>query len=166
MNNDHKVLGERKKMKITKITSLLCEGPKTESFIQGFFCLGSQYCPYTIECPCNHMVSITVELRPECLQSVLTDFRSEFSFSQISKAYSFWTLARFLTFLLTWRGYVAEVRLKLMPGTSLRVAKIFSLWLQSNFQITLLAVAELSRLTVYPSIIISKFCVKTWVRLF
>lgn len=134
-----------------------------------FFCLGSKYCPYTIECHCNHMVSITNESLPECLRSVLTDIRSEFSFSQISKACSFCTLASFLTFLLNWKGYAARVRQKLVLGTSLGMAKIFSLWLQSNFQITLLSVAEFSRLlstTVYPSVMTFNFCLKTGVRLF
>lgn len=155
-------------MKITKITSLLHEWPKPENSIQ-VFCLGSKYCPYNTECHCNHMVSITNESWPECLRSVLTDIRSEFSFSQISKACSVWTLASFLTFLLTWKGYAARGRHKLVLGTSLGMDKIFSLWLQSNFQITLLSVAEFSRLlstTVYPSIMTFNFCLKTWVRLF
>lgn len=122
---------------------------KTRKLHTSFFCLGRNYCPYTIECHCNHMVSITNELWPECLRSVLTDIRSEFSFSQISKACSFWTLASFLTFLLTWKGYAARVRHKLVLGTPLRVAKILSLWLWSNFQITLLSVAELSGIVPY-----------------
>lgn len=140
-------LGGWKKMKIIRITSLLHEQPKTESFIEFLFCLGSKYCPYTTESHCNHMVSITNELGPEGLRSVVADLRSEFSFPQISKACAFWTLASVLTFLLTWQGYVARTRLKLVPETPLGVAKIFFLWLQSNFQITLLSVTELFRLS-------------------
>lgn len=86
-----------------------------------------------------HMVSITSELQPESPRSVHRGSRSGSS-SQISNECSLWTLASLVTFLLTWNDFVARIRLKLVSGTSLRGAKIFSLWLWSSFQVLLLSV--------------------------
>lgn len=134
---------------------MLYDRPKPESSRQRSVCW-QQALPLQHRMSLYHMVSITSELWPESPRSVHRGSRSGSS-SQISNECSFWTLASLVTFLLTWNDFVARIRLKLVSGTSLRGAKIFSLWLWSGFQVLLLSVQSFPNIEIH-SIALCKFC--------
>ena len=132
-----------------------------------FFCLGRNYCPYTIECHCNHMVSITNELWPECLRSVLTDIRSEFSFSQISKALFILNSGQFFDLSADLKGLCSKGKTQTSAwNTPQSGQNIFFMTMKQFPNHIAFCCRAFWNCTVYPSIMVFNFCLKTCVMLF